>query len=65
MIHSSFLSFKSQFHIHIHIYHNSLLICYKNLLIVKVFSIDPFGGAKACLLRQGTEAPLPSTSSGH
>jgi hypothetical protein len=38
MINSSFLSLKSQFQIHI--YHNSLLICYKNLLIVKVISID-------------------------
>jgi hypothetical protein len=38
MIHSSFVSLKFQFQIHI--YHNSLLICYKNVLIVKVFSID-------------------------
>jgi len=36
MIHPSFVSLKFQFQIHI--YHNSLLICYKNLLIVKVFS---------------------------
>jgi len=46
MIRSYPLSFKSQFRIHIHIYHNSLLICYKNLLSVKVFSIDPSGGVK-------------------
>jgi hypothetical protein len=36
MIHPSFVSLKFQFQIHI--YHNSLLICYKNLLIVKLFS---------------------------
>jgi len=30
-----------------------------------IFSIDPFGGAKPRLSRQGEKAPLPSTGSGH
>jgi hypothetical protein len=44
MIHASFVSLEFRFQNHI--YHNSLLICYKNLLIRKRFASDPFGGVK-------------------